>query len=154
MALNRVWTGYDAFVYVYWNDADGNRINKNGGPWTETDGPLVPYCFFQNMTLDGNVPNVRRPVTGRPQKRLLVDIDEWELSVEHFYVSKVKELDPTTIFARDKILELVLKLQAPENLTDEDDHTLVPARRIACTVTGRENEVLVGTAKFAAEQFK
>lgn len=154
MALTRVWTGLDAYVEVYYVDANNNRINKNGNPWVLADGPLVNYCFFQNMNLDGQVPFIRRPVTGRPQKIIVVEIDEWELSVEHFYLGIQQELDPLVLFARDKKLELVCRLQALEDAAQIDLHTLVPAKRVACSVTGRENDVLTGTAKFASEQFK
>jgi hypothetical protein len=70
MAENRIWTGYDADVFIYLNDEDGNRILPGGGPWSELDGPLLTYCYFQDMDLTADLPNTRRPVTGRPNKRI------------------------------------------------------------------------------------
>src|SRR5688572_12465450 len=148
--LNRVWTGLDALVLVYHRNAAGQRVKLNGTLWQPGDPPLVNYCYFQNTSLSADVPFTRRPVTGRPKRRILTQTEEWELNVETFYLGVDREL-ALEIFDREKILELVLHLQAPENLTEEEPHMLTPAKRVSFQISGRENDVLTGNAKFAAE---
>lgn len=150
----RVWTGLDALVKVFFLDENGNRSNFKG-PVTGSNGsnpdPVVNYCYFQNTSLNSETPYIRRPVTGRSNKRILIETDEWELTVEHFYLGHSYEFDPLQIFSRDRKLELVLSLQAPENPADIEEQTLTPCFRVACNISGQENGVFQGSAKFAGE---
>lgn len=153
MPARRIWTGLDAWVEVYHTNDAGVRINLAGNPWTVLDGPLLDYCFFQNVSLSAELPSTRRPVTGRPQRKLTVLAEEYSMDVEHFYLGKAKEVSHDVIFHREKILELVLRLQAPESPPDLDLHTLKMARRTSWDISGQENGNMLGSAKFTAEQF-
>lgn len=151
MPTRRVWTGLDAVVLVYHIDSSGNRINLLGQPWNEADGPLLNYCYFQDINLNAQLPNQRRPVTGRPHKKITVLTEEYDMTVSHFYLG-VKEIDPEVIFHRSKILELVLYLQAYDAPAEIEPHRLLFAKRESFSISGEENGVLTGNAKFIAEQ--
>jgi hypothetical protein len=148
----RVWTGLDALVQVFYIDDNGNLKNFNGLVNDGNPDPVVGYCFFQNTSLNSEVPYTRRPVTGRDKKRIITDIDEWELTVEHFYMGRYYESDPLQIFAREKKLSLHLSLINPERPDDQEIQVLQPAQRIACNISGQENGIFQGSAKFAAEE--
>lgn len=154
MPDNRIWVGQDADVLVYLSDANGQRLNLAGTPWVPVNGPVLLYCYLQSTTLSANLPNQRRPVTGRPQLRITVQAYEYELDVEHFYLTKVKELDLNTIFNREQFLELELKLQAYDNPNKIELHTLKIAKATSFSVASSDNQNVTGRAKFIAEQFE
>lgn len=153
MPANRIWVGQDADVLVYASDIDGNRKGPTGHPWVATDGSLLLYCLLQNTTLSGNLPAQRRPVTGRPQLRIVNQAYEYELDVEHFYLKKSTELNVNDIFNREKSLELVLRLQAYDDINYQEPHTLYVARAVQFTISEQDNENVKGKAKFLAERF-
>jgi hypothetical protein len=147
---SRVWTGLDALVQVFVVDKDNDRIDffQTG----DADAPAVNYCYFQNCSLNSEMPYVRRPITGRPSKRILRDTDEWELSVEHLYLSWAYEFDPLQLFDRSNRLELNLTLQKLEDQEDIEEIQLIPAFRVSCNLAAAENGLFIGSAKFAGEQ--
>lgn len=152
MSLHRIWTGFDADVLLYLADENKNRLNAGGGPWVENDGPILQYCYFENCSLDGTLPNQRRPVTGRPRQKIVVQAYEFELSVDHIYFRKSLELPLSSIFHREQWLEIVLRLQAPENLSDKDEHTLFRAKAINFNLTAPATENVISKQKFIAEE--
>jgi hypothetical protein len=157
MPLHRIWIGQDADVLVYFSDKQGTRLGPTHNPWTDADGPLLLYCFLQSTTLSGNLPNQRRPVTGRPQPRIVVQAFEYELDVDHFYLSKAKELNLDNIFNREQPLELVLRMQTlddPAQPLTSDPHTLKVAKAVQFTITSNDNENVRGRVKFMAERFE
>jgi len=153
MPDNRIWVGQDADVLVYLSNKAGDRLNAAGTPWLPADGSILIYCFLQSTTLSGNLPNARRPVTGRPQMSITVQAYEYELDVEHFYLTKDKELDLNKIFNREQYLELVLQLQAQDNLTKIEPHTLKVCKATSFSVASSDNQNVTGRAKFIAERF-
>lgn len=154
MAQNRIWIGQDANVEVYRADKNKNRLAADGiAPWTPIDGPLFTYCYLQNTTLSSTVPSTRRPVTGRPKTRLLLQAYEYELDVSHFYLTKAIELDLNRVFNREQWLELVLQLTATENANVQEPHTFKRCKATNFTIAERDNENINGTVKFLAEEF-
>lgn len=147
----RVWTGLDALVKVFYLTDDNELKNFNGAVSDTNPDPVVRYCYFQNTSLNSETPYIRRPVTGRDKKRIIIDTDEWEFTVEHFYMGHFYEFDPQQIFSRDKRLALVLTLINPDISTDTEEHILKPAFRVACNISGQENGIYQGSAKFVSE---
>ena len=148
----RVWTGLDAHVKVFLLDANGVRSNFLGPVSPQNPDPVVRYCYFQNVSLNSEVPFTRRPVTGRSRKVLITETDEWDFTVEHFYMGRYYEFDPISIFNRQRKFELELMLFNPERPDDYEINVLSPAYRIACNISGTENGILQGSAKFVSEE--
>ncbi len=149
---DRVWTGLDAIVQVFYLNDQGQRYNFNGLITEQNSDPIVNYCYFQNTSLNSETPFTRRPVTGRNQKRIITETDEWELTVEHFYMGRYYEFDPLQIFDRCKKLALVLSLVNPAKSDDDREiQVMSPAQRVACNISGQENNIFTGSAKFVGE---
>lgn len=147
----RVWTGLDATVKIFYLNDNGQLKNFNGDIGGENQDPIVSYCYFQNTSLNSETPYIRRPVTGRDKKKIVVETDEWELTVEHFYMGHFYEFDPLQIFDRSKPLALMLTLQNPALIDDTEIQLLKPAYRVACNISGQENGIFTGSAKFISE---
>jgi len=154
MPDNRIWVGQDADVLVYLSNLNGDRLNAAGAPWSPPDGSLLIYCYLQSTTLSATVPTTRRPVTGRPQMRIINQAYEYELDVEHFYLTKDRELDLNKIFNREQYLELVLQLQAQDRPTKIELHTLKVCKATTFSISESDNENVTGRAKFMAERFE
>lgn len=150
----RVWTGLDAHVKVFFVNNDGVRTNFLGVVSPENPDPVVRYCYFQNISLNSEVPFTRRPATGRSLKVLTTEIDEWDFTVEHFYMGRYYEFDPISIFNKYRKFELELMLFNPEYPDDYEINVLTPAYRIACNISGTENGIMQGSAKFASEELQ
>lgn len=149
----RIWTGFDADVFVYLSDAEGNRQGPGNVPWVEDHGPAVSFCYFENINLDGTVPAVRRPVTGRPERRITVENWEYELSVGHLYF-QAAELPVATVFSREQVLELVLQLKDPYNPEDVELRTLKIARCINFQLSTESTSNVKDNVKFLAEKME
>ena len=104
-----VWTANEAEAYIYEDDGAGNIVGSD---------PLINYCYLQNIVVRGQVQLNRREVTGRPQRKIVPDAWEYEVSIDHLYLRKSRELKLDTVFNREKPLQIVFALEhlyeAPE----------------------------------------
>lgn len=152
MALNRIWTGLDLQVDIYRVDASGNKLNAAGNPWTESDGSLVNYCYFQRADIFSGLPITRRPVTGRRFKRIAATQYEYEMSVDFFYLSKLLYANTVDVFNRDNYLQIVMNYANPANPADAEPHIMSICKG-DFKITTDENGSATGSAKFLGEQF-
>lgn len=140
-----VWTGNEAEAIIYEDDGAGNTVGD----------PLITYCFLQNVSVRGTVQLDRREVTGRPRRKLVPHAWEYEVSIEHLYLRKSKELKLDTVFNREKKLQIVFALEhlyeAPELA---DVHRLKVAFGGGFTLNSVDNQNVTGSAQFSAEQFE
>lgn len=148
-AGREVWHGTNANVEVYLDDGDGNQLSG---------GPVLSYCFWQNFSISAIMEQIRRPVTGRAKKKITNRAFEYEASIEHFYFRKAEEIRLNDVFNRQQALQFKVAL-VKDHYTDtapleNDDHLLKICRASRWKLNGEENDILIMTASFAAEDFE
>lgn len=148
MTINQeVWTGLDADVDVYLEDENGDAITSGG--------TVITYCYWQNFSVRALLEQVRRPVTGRSRKKIVNRAYEYEASVDHFYFRKSDELNLTEIFNREQPLQFVVRMRKEYQTSEEGEtHTLKRAFANGFDITGQENDIIIASAKFSAEDFE
>lgn len=151
---DHVWTGLDVWVYVYYDNGAGVRVNQAGAEFNPvTDQPLLEYCYFQDVQIVGSLNMERRPVTGRAKQKLVAIDYAYEAKVSAFYYKKSKELN-ADIFNREKYLQFELKCFDPMRVGHVTDfHTLSIVKAKDFTVSSEENGIVKASATFWAEEF-
>lgn len=142
-----IWTGNDVTVYIYSADpVTGDKLSEI---------PIFSHCFMQDCTVAGSVDVQRRPVTGRPRRKIVTQqYDNVELSVGHFYLSKAIEINLDDVFHREKVLLIEMEcLVIGDNPDNSDLHTLRMARATDFSISSSDNRNVTGSAKFSAEEF-
>ncbi len=142
-----IWTGNDVTVFIYAAGPDGEKLSEI---------PLFSHCFMQDCKVSGQLNYERRPVTGRPKKKIVAhEWGEYEMSVGHFYLSKDIELDLDEVFHREKLLLIeMVCLHEGDNPDNAETHTLKMAKACDFAITSNDNQNVLGTAKFCAEEFE
>lgn len=155
MAQQHIWTGLDADVLLYLSNAAGERVNAAGTPWVDSDGTILQYCFFQGATLTGDITYSRRPVTGRPTRRILEStLFEPELTVTYFFLSKSSQINLSQIFNKEQYLEVILRFTSHRDASDVEPHTLKLAKAVQFQITAEDNRNAQGQAKFVGEGYE
>lgn len=144
-----VWTGQDAIVDVYLDDGEGNRVSG---------GPILSYCYWQDFSINAQMEQQRRPVTGRSKLKITNRAYTYDAQVSHFYFRKSEEIRLTDVFNREQAIQFEVTLDKPHYSGtapfEADAHTLKIAKNSNWRITGDENDILVATANFAAEEFE
>lgn len=160
MSENRhVWHGTNIEVAIFEEDDNGNPIGMSNPEMYDpsTDTPILTYCFWQNVTINGELEMTRRPVTARPFKSIVTQEYEYDAQVRHFYFKK-SEINRTKIFNRDAPLRIVMRAYDPSMIpaageSIDENHVLKHARAKSFTVESQENEIAEANASFWAEEF-
>jgi hypothetical protein len=151
----RIWTGEDCNVNVYFDDGNGNRLNESGADYDpNVDSPLLAYCYWQSVAISGDLPMVRRPCTGRPRKRIVRDQYEYDASVAHFVIRFATEQDVLNIFNREKCLQFEIEGIDVLYSKDPEKRILKMAYARQFKITSQSSGNIEGSAEFWAEEFE
>ena len=148
MAVHRhVWTGFDATVNIYQESDVGAQILP----------AVLSYCFWQNASISATLQQKRRPVTGRSRLKIVNGMWTYTAQVATMYFRKSEELALVNIFSRQQPLQFELSLvdtnysgSVPQ---ENDNHLLKRVFANKFQITGKEDDILIASASFAAEEF-
>lgn len=121
-----VWTNLDIDVELYHEDLWGELISG-----AVSGAPVIKYLFLESASLNAEAKLARRPVTGRPQKRIITEETyEYTLEVKHLYFSGSDEFDVDDIFCNvaqpSRRLRMLMKFVNPQT-DSQETHTLFAA---------------------------
>jgi len=141
-----IWVGNECTVYVYPDNGAGAKASET---------PFFQYCFYQNCVVRARLNFDRRPVTGRQKKKIVRDEYEYEMSVDHYYLSKAIELDLSTVFNREQPLYIDMVLEHPHLPPEEaEHHVLKIAYATSISINSKDNTEVTGSVEFSAEEFE
>lgn len=145
-----VWVFGDAKIKIYEEVIDVGTLYA-------PDVPLLEYCYAQGATLNANAAYARRAVTGRGRRKLvpLSDFENITFSCPHLLFDKETEINFDSIFNTNKQLRLILEFSKIEYSGippfTNDIFTLSFCRATGFSISGQDDENIIGTANFEAE---
>lgn len=149
--------GFDLEALIFLEDANGNPIGQQNELLYEpaTDSPLLSYCFWSRVSVDGNLEATRRPVTGGTHKVIVPQQYIYTASIDNMFLKEV-ELNQNNLFNRSVRLRILTQLYAPRYGGPWRSGRVVKILKHAVGQSWREqsqeNGIVQGSAIFWAEE--
>jgi len=149
-----VWTGAEADIWVFREDANGNVVNPDGSAGSTV---AMFYCFGEGLSLTAAQPLARRAVTGRCRKKIVplsLHFEEVQLQVDSLYIRRATQFS-IDVYNTGVQLRVVVKFwkltysnAAP---FENDQYDLSFARAQQFSINSAAADPVTNKANFEAE---
>ena len=147
-----VWVFGDAKIKIY-------EEVENTGLLYNPAVPLLEYCFARSVSLSASASFVRRAITGRGRRKIVMisDYEDIKFSCQHLFFDKNTEINFDSIFNSNKQLRVILEFSKVEysgiEPLNNDIFAMSFARATNFTIAGEDDQNIIATANFEAEVF-